>query len=134
PPQRHRHLSAIRLRRGIQGDVGTVDTRSHDLLDGVIPAVTGVFVLTLRPDVSDLVLYLIRGPPGLSLPAVVARLMPGRRRPHGSGNELEELSLAGAIRAGQHPPLAGADGPAHLLEHLPSVALEANLLEMRLDV
>jgi hypothetical protein len=60
PPENRGDAPAILIGRGLERDVGTVDTRCHYLLDRVIPPVTGVLVLTLRPYVSDLALYLMR--------------------------------------------------------------------------
>src|SRR6185312_1185272 len=111
-----------------------MDAGSDHLLDGVIPAVARISILALGTDVPDLVLYLMGGTPQLALPVVVADLAAGRRRPYRAGDELQQLGLPGAVRTCQHPPLAGTDGPAHILENPPPVAIEAHAVQAHCDV
>src|SRR6185437_3245337 len=134
PPQNRGNAPAVRLAGGVEQNVGPVDTGCHHLFDGVVPAVARVFVLTLRPDVSDLVLYLLWGAPHLTFPAIVTHLAADGRGPHRAGNQLQQLGFAGAVRTGQHPSLAGTDGPTHILEHPPRVPIEAHTVQSHLDV
>src|SRR5690348_14655684 len=115
-------------------NVGTMNARCHDLLDRMVPAVARVPVLTLRPDVFDLVLHLLRGAPQLALPAVVAYLAAGRCGPNGARDELQQLGFPGTIRTGQHPSLTGTNGPAHIIEHSPPATIQADVFESHLDV
>src|SRR5215469_17487004 len=133
PPQNRGDPPAIRVAGGMKRDVGAVDTRCHDLIDGVIPALAGVFVLTFRPDVSDLILYPLRGAPSLALPAVMAHITAARRGPHRAGDELQQLGFPGAVGAGQHPSLSGTDGPGHMVEYSPLASNEVHAFQAYLD-
>src|SRR5262249_19611917 len=54
--------------------------------------------------------------------------------PDGSGNDLQELSLAGTVATGQYPTLPGTDGPGDITQNGVLLSLQRQMFEAHFDV
>src|SRR5580704_19345300 len=100
-----------------------MDAGANDLLDRMVPAVALVTILAFGSDIGDFVLRLVGCVARLPSPPITPQRAPFRNRPDGSGDQLQQLSLAGAVGAHEHPVLAGANVPIDGAQHRAIAAL-----------
>ena len=107
-----------------------VESCGDQLRDGKIPVITRIAVLAFRALVRNMREHV----PRVVVPAAAPAIAPGRPvtprggvRPHRTRHNFQQLRLAGAIAAHQHPALAGAQIPIDRAQDPAAAALQVQL-------
>ncbi len=117
----------------LQREVGARQSRCHDLLERVVPAVACVLVLRLRADIGHPVAHVHQVQQAALGVEVRPPFAAGGGRPAQAANELDQLRLAGAVGAQQQPLLSRHDLEVDLLEHLPPGQPESAAVQRNAD-